>query len=106
MVESLESFMNEKVQNPIIRAIFHKINDYRNAIIIVISWIIASELSSRENRLDITVKEVLRFFLYPINLVFFGTNYSDAGFPSIFLILVPFVCVFTFGFLYLISSED
>ena len=88
------------------KSIFHVLNDYRNSIIIVLAWILTSLMSSPENAFTNTISQLVRFFLYPVNLVLFNTDISNAGFSAIYIILVPLVIILTIGFLYLISTED
>ena len=94
----------ETITNP--RLLAHKLNDYRNAIIIVLVWMVSSLLSSPENSFIRTISQVVRFILFPINLFVFHVDFSNAGFSSIYFVLIPLIVVLSVGFLYLISSED
>lgn len=106
-MESLVTQMKsifDTITNP--RLIAHKLNDYRNAIIIVLVWMVASLLSSPENSFIRTISQVVRFILFPINLFVFHVDFSNAGFSAIYFVLIPLIVVLSVGFLYLISSED
>ena len=71
----------------ILSQFYHKIQDYRNAIIIVVVWIISGYLS--ENPIVDVFNQIFRFFLYPINFVIYRTDFSVTTIPSVFLILIP-----------------
>ena len=86
------------------KSFFKVINEYKNSLIIVLSWLIISIIS--ENPFLDTVNQVIRFFLYPINFIIYRTDFSTTTIPQIFFFLIPIFFVFTIGFLYLISTED
>ena len=81
-----------------------KINEFKGSLIILISWIFVSEISN--NSVITLLNQVLRFFLYPLNLLIYGTDFSKTTIPSSFFILVPLFFIFLIGFLIIISTEN
>ena len=68
----------------ILSQIYHKLQDYRNAIIIALVWIISGYLS--ENPIFEIFNQIIRFFLYPLNYLLYRTDFSVTTIPSVFLV--------------------
>lgn len=87
-----------------LHTVYKLLKEYRNTLIIIFAWIIASLLSS--DPFNKSLEYLVRFFLYPINLILFNTPFSQTSVPYIFFIFIPLLFVLVFGFIYLISTED
>ncbi|MFX0124685.1 MAG: hypothetical protein ACFFAE_13730 [Candidatus Hodarchaeota archaeon] len=86
------------------REILDFILGFRNAMIIIVTWIFVSEIAGY-SVLDL-FGSILSLFLYPVNLLLFNTDFSDINVPEVFFILVPLIALITIGFLIIVSTED
>ncbi len=87
-----------------IREMLDFVLGFRNAIIIILAWIVISEIAGY-SVLDL-LRSIISLFLYPVNLLLFNTSFNDINVPEVFFLLVPLVTLITVGFLIIVSTED
>ena len=78
--------------------------DFRNSILVIIIWIIISEISG--NSVFYIITSIFRLIIYPINWFLFRTSFELTEIPEVFLLFIPLMLVILLGFLTLISTED
>jgi len=80
------------------------IKEFKGAIIILIAWLIVSEIAGYS--IIIVFRSIFRIILYPLNWVLFKTSFKATGIPEVFLLLMPLVILLTVSFLVIIYTED
>lgn len=86
------------------REVLDFILGFRNAILMIFTWILISEISGYS--VLYLLRSIINLFLYPINLVLFNTPFDTIDVPEVFLILLPLVVLIVIGFLIIVSTED
>ena len=107
---SNERFLLRKFLN-ILRNVLDLIIEYKSAIIIIIAWILVSEVANYLNpeesyTLGDLLGSVFMVLLYPIFLLFFNTGFKELNVSQIFLLFIPLVLLISAGFLIIISTEN
>jgi hypothetical protein len=88
----------------IIKGIPDLIINFRNSVIIIIIWIIISEIAG--NSVFELLRSIFKLIIYPINWLLFKTKFELTGIPEVFIIFIPLMLLVSIGFLILISTED
>ncbi|MFX1513164.1 MAG: hypothetical protein ACFFCQ_11300 [Promethearchaeota archaeon] len=110
--------------------IVEQIKEFRAIVLLIIACILVSDLREYPTLFDIVLSPVdtiqiildanyypgksvmnllgslLRFIFYPINMLLFQKDFEDADVPEIYLLLVPFIFLFSIGLIIIISTED
>ncbi len=107
---SNERFLLRKFLN-ILRNVLDLIIEYKSAIIIIIAWILVSEVANYINpdeyyTLSELLGSIFMILMYLILLLFFNTGFNELNVSQVFLLLIPLVLLIVSGFLIIITTED
>ena len=78
--------------------------EFKGFIITFIIWIIIAEIAGYS--LINLIRTFIRLILYPLNLILFNMDFTDALVPEIFILLMPLVILTAVSFFIIISTED
>ena len=93
-----------KLSRQFVKNIPDLVREFKSTIIIIVSWIVVSEMAGY-SVFDL-FRSIFRLLIYPLNWILFKTQFNLIRVPEVFILLIPFVILITFGLLIIISTED